>query len=62
MAYTRVAQQLKTHDLRKLGNVRKVSKPDRMIAQHPISPPTPAANPRKKGSKPPVPCAISHKS
>ena len=26
-------------DLRKLGNIRKLSKPDRMIAQRPFSPP-----------------------
>ena len=28
----RVAEQIKTYDLRKLGNIRKVSKPHRMIA------------------------------
>ena len=30
---SRVANRLKTKDLRKLGNIRKVSKPHRMIAQ-----------------------------
>ena len=29
---SRVAEQLKTYDLRKLGNIRKVSKPHEMIA------------------------------
>ena len=32
-------QEKKRHDLRKLGNIRKVPKPHRMIAQYPVSPP-----------------------
>ena len=36
---SRVAEQLKTWDLRKLGNIRKLSKLHRMIAQYPVSPP-----------------------
>ena len=32
----RVAERLKIQDLRKLGNIRKVSKPHRMIAQCPV--------------------------
>ena len=36
---SRVAEQLKAQDLRKLGNIRKVSKPHRMIAQCPAPPP-----------------------
>ena len=36
---SRVAKRIKTEILRKLGNVRKVSKPHRMIAQCPPPPP-----------------------
>ena len=36
---SRVAERLKTSDPRKLGNIRKVSKLDRMIAQCPTPPP-----------------------
>ena len=32
----RAAEGLKTQNLRKLGNVRKVSKPHRMIARRPV--------------------------
>ena len=35
---SRVAKRLKTWDLRKLGNISKVSKPHRMIAQCPVPP------------------------
>ena len=38
---SRVAEQLKTQDLRKLGNIRKVSNLHRMIAQCPAPPPKP---------------------
>ena len=34
---SRVAKRLKIQDLRKLGNIRKVSKPHRMITQCPFS-------------------------
>ena len=33
---SRVAEQLKTQDLGKWGNIRKVSKPDRMLAQYQV--------------------------
>ena len=36
--YIRVIERLKTQDRRKLGYIRKVSKPHRMIAQHPAPP------------------------
>ena len=39
-AASRVAERLKSYDLRKLGNIRKVSKLHRMIAQCPGLPPT----------------------
>ena len=35
----RVAERLKTHDLRKLGNIKKMSKPHRMIPQCVVPPP-----------------------
>ena len=38
-AASRVAERLKTEDLRKLGNITKVSKAHRMIAQRPVPPP-----------------------
>ena len=38
----RVAERLKTEDLRELGNMRKVSKRHRMIAQCPAPPALPA--------------------
>ena len=34
--YLRVAERLKTYDLRKIGNIRKLSKLHRMIAQFPV--------------------------
>ena len=34
-----IAKRLKTQDPRKLGNIRKVPKPHRMIAQRPVPPP-----------------------
>ena len=36
---SQVAERFKTKDLRKLGNIRKVSKPHRMKAQCPVSMP-----------------------
>ena len=36
---SRVAKQLQTEDLRKLGNIREVTKSHRMIAQRPFPPP-----------------------
>ena len=36
---SRVTEQPKTENLRKLGNIRKVSKPHRIIAQRPVHPP-----------------------
>ena len=36
---SRVAEQLKTYDVRKLGNTREVSQFHRMIAQCPFPPP-----------------------
>ena len=35
----RIVELLNTQDLRKLGNIRKVSTPHRMIAQYPVSMP-----------------------
>ena len=36
---SRVPERVKTYDPRKLGNIRKVSKPQKMIAQCPFPPP-----------------------
>ena len=36
---TRVVKRLNTYDLRKLRNIRKLSKLHRMIAQRPVPPP-----------------------
>ena len=60
----------KTWDLRKLGNIRKVSKPHRMIAQRPAPPPSGkikillalAKEPQNTATKPSPRCATPHEN
>ena len=62
---SRVAERLKTQDPRKLGDIRKVPKPHRMIAQSTASPakikisPILAKKSRKIATKP-LPRRVSH--
>ena len=62
-----IAKRLKTQDPRKLGNIRKVPKPHRMIAQHPAHAKMKAflilAESSCKTEIKPFPlCAISHEN
>ena len=48
---SRVAKQLQTEDLRKLGNIREVTKSHRMIAQRPFPPPKWKPTPEENSPK-----------